>query len=284
MNKLSIEKRTQVLSLLVEGNSIRATSRITGASKLTVSRLLVSAGAACQRFHDEKVVSIKSKRIQCDEIWSFVFSKEKNTSAEMKEKGAGDVWTWTAIDADNKMVVSWLVGSRDAEAANIFMQDVAGRITGRIQLTTDGLKTYIDAVDTAFGANVDYAMLVKLYGDSSSTATEKRYSPAVCTGAKKMTIAGNPDRKHISTSYVERQSLTMRVHIRRFTRLTNGFSKKVENHCHAIALHFVYYNWCKIHKTLRVTPAMEVGLTNDIMEISDIVKLIDQFEEKEKSK
>ncbi len=275
MNKLAIEKRVQIVNLLVEGNSLRAISRISGCSINTVTKLLVDIGKACQIFHDAKVLNVKSKRVQCDEIWSFVYSKQKNVPEGMDGE-AGDVWTWVGIDADTKLAVSWLVGNRDAETANIFMQDVAGRLANRVQLTTDGLKAYIDAVDTAFGANIDYAQLVKLYGgDGSGTGNERKYSPVECIGSKKITVAGRPDEKHVSTSYIERQNLTMRMHMRRFTRLTNAFSKKVENHCHAIALHFVYYNFCKIHKTLRVTPAMEAGLTQDIMEISDIVKLLD---------
>jgi IS1 family transposase len=276
MNRLPLAKRAQILNLLVEGNSIRATCRITGASKNTVTKLLVDAGRACQKFHDEKVVGVKSKRVQCDEIWSFVYAKEKNVPDGMEDE-AGDVWTWTALDADSKLIVSWFVGDRSADSANIFMQEVAGRISGTIQLTTDGHKPYLEAVEDAF-VGIDYAMLVKIYGPSNNTK-EARYSPAECIGAEKRPILGNPDPKHISTSYVERQNLTMRMHMRRFTRLTNAFSKKLENHCHAIALHFVYYNWCKIHKTLRVTPAMEAGLTDDVMEISDIVKLIDRYEE-----
>ncbi|HRH63534.1 MAG TPA: IS1 family transposase [Bacteroidia bacterium] len=277
MNKLPLEKRVQIVNLLVEGNSLRAISRITGCSINTVSKMLVDIGKACQIFHDEKVIDVKSKRIQCDEIWSFVYAKEKNVPTEMENKGAGDVWTWVGLDADTKLVVSYFVGNRDAESANIFMQDVAGRLTSRVQLTTDGYRTYIDAVDTAFGADVDYAMLVKIYGsETGNTGNERKYSPVECLGAKKNVVSGNPVKEHVSTSYVERQNLTMRMHMRRFTRLTNAFSKKLENHCYAIALHFVYYNFCKIHKTLRVTPAMEAGLTNDVMEISDIVALLDK--------
>ena len=272
MNKLPIDKRTQIISLLVEGNSLRATSRITGCSINTVTKLLVDVGMACQKFHDATVLNVVSKRVQCDEIWSFVYSKQKNVPEGM-EGEAGDVWTWTGIDADSKLIISWLVGSRDAGSANMFMQDIAGRLRDRVQITTDGLKLYIDAVDEAFGPNVDFAQLVKIYGSESGTGNERRYSPVECMGAKKMSVFGRPDKKYISTSYVERQNLTMRMHMRRFTRLTNGFSKKIENHCYAIALHFVYYNFCKIHKTLRVTPAMEAGIATDIMEIKDIVVL-----------
>lgn len=270
MNQLSLEKRTQIISMLVEGNSLRATSRITGCSKNTIAKLLVSVGTACAKFHDEKVRNVASKKIQCDEIWSFVYAKQKNLP---EDKQGGDVWTWTAIDADTKLIVSWLVGSRDADAAHAFMQDVADRLANRVQLTTDGHHAYLNAVENVFRGQIDYAMLVKIYGQPSTD--EKRYSPAECTGTKRTVLYGDPNPKDVSTSYVERQNLTMRMHMRQFTRLTNAFSKKVENHCHAIALHFVYYNFCRIHQTLRVTPAMEAQLTDDIMKIEDIVKLID---------
>jgi IS1 family transposase len=280
VNQLPIEKRAQIINLLVEGSSLRATSRISGCSINTVSKLLVDIGRACIRFHDENVKGLTSKRVQCDEIWSFVYSKEKNVP-EGKEDKAGDVWTWVGIDADTKLVVSWLSGSRDAECANVFMKDIASRLANRVQLTTDGLKAYLDAVEQAFTGEVDFAQLVKLYGgvEGATTSQERKYSPVEYTGAKKTPVSGNPENKYISTSYVERQNLTMRMHMRRFTRLTNAFSKKMENHACAIALHFVYYNWCKIHKTLRVTPAMEAGLTHDIMEIKDIVNLIDAYSE-----
>jgi IS1 family transposase len=275
MNKLSIEKRTQIINLLVEGNSIRATSRIANVSKDTVSTLLVKVGTACWDFHDTHVVNVKSQRIQCDEIWSFVYSKEKNKPEGMEN--AGDIWTWTAIDADSKLIVSWNVGNRDADSANTFMQDVADRINGYVQLTTDGHHAYLQAVGEAFGDNIDYTMLVKLYGkEGERKTTEKKYSPARFTGSKKTVISGNPDQDYISTSYVERQNLTMRMHMRRFTRLTNAFSKKLENHCYAIALHFMYYNWVKQHKTLRVTPAMAAGLTKRFMSIEDIVNLVSE--------
>jgi len=269
MNKLPIDKQIQIINLLVEGNSLRATSRIADVSINTVTKLLVSVGKACQDFHNEKVVNVSTKRIQCDEIWSFVYAKQKNLP---EDKDGGDVWTWVGIDADTKLVVSWYVGNRNVAAAYEFMEDVASRLKNRVQLTTDGHHTYLDAVSDSFMGNVDFAQLIKIYG--GETATEKRYSPAVCIGTKVNTIMGSPDPEHISTSYVERQNLTMRMSMRRFTRLTNGFSKKVENHCYAIALHFVYYNFCRIHKTLRVTPAMESGLTKDIWSIEDIVKLI----------
>lgn len=273
MNNLPTYKKTQIISLLVEGNSLRATTRITGVSRTTILKLLVDVGRACQQFHNEKVVNVKSERLQCDEIWSFVGCKQK-----AKEKGAigdGDVWTWTALDADSKLIVSWLVGSRDADAACAFMYDVKDRLANRVQLTTDGHKAYLVAVERAFEYEVDYAMLVKMYGGSEGTHdNERKYSPAECTGCKKTRVMGDPRPKFISTSFVERQNLTMRMHMRRFTRLTNAFSKKVENHCYAIALHFVYYNFCKIHQSLSVTPAMQAGLTKRVMSIEDIAKLV----------
>jgi len=274
MNKLPIEKRVQIINLLVEGASMRAISRIADVSINTVTKLLVDIGKAYEVFHNETVKNIRAQRIQADEIWSFVYSKEKNVPEGM-ENNAGDVWTWTALDADSKLIVSWFVGDRDAESANIFMHDVAGRLSNKVQLTTDGHKAYLQAVDDAFGGNIDFAQLVKLYGaPEGNSTTERKYSPNECTGYKKQTISGNPHEKFISTSYVERQNLTMRMHMRRFTRLTNAFSKKIENHCYAIALHFVYYNFAKIHKSLRVTPAMQAGLTKKPMTLEDIANLV----------
>lgn len=274
MNQLPLEKRTQIITLLVEGNSLRATSRIADVSINTVTKLLVDVGRACEKFHNEKVVGVTAKRIQADEIWSFVYAKDKNANEEMKAEGkAGDVWTWVGIDADSKLVVSWFVGNRDAESAHYFMHDIANRLKNRVQLTTDGLHAYLEAVESAFDFRIDFAQLVKLYG--TDPQGEKKYSPAECIGSKKTRRIGNPDPDHISTSYIERQNLTMRMHMRRFTRLTNAFSKKVENHCYAIALHFVYYNFVKIHKSLRVPPAMEAGLIKNLMSIEDIVKLAD---------
>lgn len=275
MNKLSTEKRVQIINLLVEGNSLRSTTRITGVSINTVTKLLVDIGAACYEYHNENVHSLNSKRIECDEIWAFCYSKEKNATEETKAAfGAGDVWTWVGIDADSKLVASWLVADRSPESAEIFMEDVAMRLNNRVQLTTDGLKAYLKAVDNAFGNDIDYAQLIKMYGGTSKEDGRK-YSPAECTGTKKVRVKGDPDKQLVSTSYVECQNLTMRMHMRRFTRLTNGFSKKIENHAHAIALHFMYYNFCKIHKTLRVTPAMEAGLTTRPWEIKDLVALLD---------
>jgi IS1 family transposase len=280
MNKLPISKKVQIINLLVEGMSIRAVTRVADVSKNTVAKLLVEVGNACQKFHNDTVVNVKSDRIQADEIWSFVGSKEKNTSLEKKEDGCGDVWTWVGIDADSKLAVSWLVGDRDADAANAFMHDIADRLHNRVQLTTDGFKPYLKAVENAFDNDIDYAMLVKMYGGSEGTnEQERKYSPAVCTGCKKTRISGDPRSAFVSTSYIERQNLTMRMHMRRFTRLTNAFSKKVENHCHAIALHFVYYNFAKIHTSLSVTPAMQAGLTKKPMKIEDIVMLAEAMQE-----
>lgn len=275
MNKLPIEKRVQIINMLVEGNSLRSTSRMADVSINTVTKLLVDTGKACQKFHDEQVLNVRSKRIQADEIWSFIYAKEKNASIEQKANGAGDAWTWTAIDADSKLIVSWYVGDRSFISAKEFMQDVASRLSNRVQLTTDGHKAYLNAVDDAFDGEIDYAQLIKIYGQPEGQGNEKRYSPAECTGVDCNIVSGRPDKKFISTSYVERQNLTMRMHMRRFTRLTNAFSKKIENHCYAIALHFVYYNFVKQHKTLRITPAMAAGLTKRFMSIEDIVRLTD---------
>ncbi len=273
MNKLSTEKRAQIINLLVEGNSIRAITRIADVSKNTVNKLLCDLGMACYQFHNEKVRNLKSERLQCDELWSFCYAKQKNVTEDMPE-GSGDVWTWTAIDADSKLIVSWYVGNREAESANEFMLDVADRLANRVQLTSDGHKAYLTAVQNAFDNDIDFAQLVKMYGGSEGESTvEKKYSPAVCTGCKKTKIIGDPNPKFVSTSYIERQNLTIRMHNRRFTRLTNAFSKKVQNHAYALALHFVYYNFCKLHKSLNVTPAMQAGLTRRFMTIEDIANL-----------
>jgi IS1 family transposase len=274
MNTLPLQKRVQIINLLVEGNSMRAASRIADVSINTISKLLVEVGQACQIFHDEMVRNVEAKRVQADEIWSFVYAKEKNKPQDVS--GSGDAWTFVGIDSDTKLVISWLLGDRDIETATFFMKDVADRIQGKIQLTTDGLKAYIKAVDAAFPTDeeIDFAQLVKIYGPATGAGNERRYSPAECTGAEKTVIYGQPDEKFISTSHIERQNLTMRMHMRRFTRLTNGFSKKIENHGYAIALHFVYYNFVKQHKTLRTTPAMAAGLTKRFMSIEDIVNLV----------
>lgn len=274
MNKLPLEKRVQVLGMLVEGNSLRATARLSGCSFNTVTKLLVDMGRACSIYHDEHVRGLQCKRVQCDEIWSFVYSKQANIPENLRgQPGVGDTWTWVALDADTKLAVSWLVGGRDAGYANAFMQDVAERIETRVQLTTDGHRPYLEAIEGAFGADVDYAQLVKIYGQEPEQ--EKRYSPAKCVGARKDRIEGRPNKRHISTSYVERQNLTMRMHMRRFTRLTNAFSKKVENHAHAVALHFMYYNFVRIHQTLKCTPAMAAGVTDRLWELEDMIDITD---------
>jgi IS1 family transposase len=277
MNKLKEHKRIQILSMLVEGSSMRSTSRVAGVSINTVTKLMVDAGKACAAHHHEQVRSVTARRVQCDEIWSFVYAKQKNvTGAKDAPMGAGDVWTWTALDADSKLIISYLLGGRDAGCASEFMNDVAMRLAHRVQMTTDGHRAYLEAVEGAFGADVDYAMLVKLYGRGGDQRNpETRYSPSECIGATQQAIAGNPDAKHISTSYVERQNLTMRMSMRRFTRLTNAFSKRIENHYHMLALYFTWYNWVRIHKTLRVTPAMEAGLTDTVRDMDWILELID---------
>lgn len=276
MNKLQSEKREQILHCLVEGNSIRATARLTGAAINTVVKMLCDAGRAFSIYQDEVMRNLKCRRIQCDEIWAFIGCKEKNVTPEKKAKGQGDVWTWAAIDPDTKLVPCWYVGTRDGGAAYHFIHDLAARLASRVQLTTDGHKAYLNAVEDAFGADIDYAMLVKIYG-ASAEGGEVRYSPAQCMGAKKAAITGQPDFAHVSTSIVERQNLTMRMSMRRFTRLTNGFSKKVENHEHSVALHFMHYNFCRIHKTLRVTPAMEAGVTDHVFELSELIEILDRY-------
>ena len=263
-NVLDKSKRAQILSMLVEGMSMRAASRIADVSINTVSKLLIDAGNACAEYHDKTVHGVKARRIQCDEIWSFTYAKQKNVKhAKAAPEGAGDTWTWTAIDADSKLIISYLVGGRDADYANAFMEDVGNRLANKVQLTTDGHKAYLEAVEGAFGCDVDYAQLVKLYG-SAPESMKGRYSPSECTGIKKTTVEGNPDDKHISTSYVERMNLNIRMGNRRFTRLTNAFSKKVDNHLHMLSLYFVHYNFCRIHKSLRVTPAMEAGISDTV--------------------
>jgi IS1 family transposase len=275
MNVLTPERRIQVVAALVEGNLIRSVSRMTGVARNTIMGLLVQAGAACAEYQDKALRNLPCKRVQCDEIWSFCYGKDKNLPGNKKDVfGYGSVWTWTAIDADTKLVCWWMVGNRDTFAAREFIQDLAGRLASRIQLTTDGHKPYLEAVDEAFGGDIDYAMLIRIYGDDKQGDT--CYSPAECTGTNKEIISGSPDRKKISTSYVERQNLTMRMHMRRFTRLTNAFSKKLENHIAAISLHFMYYNFVRIHQTLRVTPAMAAGVTQHVWEVSDIVSLLDE--------
>ncbi|MGD9866720.1 MAG: IS1 family transposase [Hyphomicrobiales bacterium] len=278
MNRLTKEKRAQILHMLCEGNSIRAVVRMTGASKNTVVKLMTDAGKACAWYHDARVRDLAAKRIQVDEIWSFTYAKQKNVArAKAAPEGAGDTWTWTAIDADSKLMVSWLVGGRDSEYAIAFMDDLRSRLANRVQLTSDGHAAYLEAVEGAFGGDIDYAMLVKLYGAAPESA-KGRYSPAECVGARKTRIEGNPDPRHVSTSYAERQNLNMRMHMRRFTRLTNAFSKKVENHTHAVALFSTYYNFVRIHKTLRMTPAMAAGVSDRLWEIGDLVAVLEEWE------
>ncbi len=270
MNKMSTKRRAQVLRALVEGNSIRGTVRITGAAKNTVSKLLADVGAACLDYQDKTLTGLTCERIQCDEIWSFCYSKDKNVPEDKKDQfGYGDVWTWTSICADTKLVPCWILGRRDAETANEFMHNLAGRLSNRVQLTTDGHRPYLEAVKGAFGSEIDYAMLVKIYG--AAPEGQRRYSPAVCTGAKKGRVTGNPDVNHVSTSYVERQNLTMRMS----THLTNAFSKKVENLSHAVSLHFMYYNFCRVHKSLKTTPAMAAGVADHVWTLEEVAELTD---------
>lgn len=274
MNKLSTEKRSQVVAALVEGNSIRATVRMTGVSKNTIAKLLLELGAACSEYLDKALVNLNCKRIQCDEIWSFIGAKEKNVPAEKRGQFVmGDIWTWVAMDADTKLIAAWTVGGRDAGTAYGFIQDLAKRLANRVQLTTDGHRAYLSAVEDALGSNVDYAMLVKLYGNDRES--EARYSPAECIGCREVVVTGRPDPKHISTSFIERQNLTMRMGMRRFTRLTNAFSKKLENHIASIAIHYMHYNFCRVHQTLRVTPAMEAGVADHVWSISELIALLD---------
>jgi IS1 family transposase len=277
MNRLTRGDRARILHLLCEGSSIRAITRLTGASKTTVTKLVVDAGAAAAWYQDRVFHNLSCKRLQIDEIWGFVGAKAKNADPVLKATGkAGDAWLWMATDAETKIVPCWHVGSRDGGAAMEFIDDLASRLANRVQITTDGHKAYLDAVDMAFGGEVDYAMLVKLYGPASEG--DRRYSPAECTGAIKTRVQGNPDLKHVSTSYAERNNLNVRMHSRRMTRLTNGFSKKMENHAHAMALHFLYYNFVRIHQTLKMTPAMAAGVTKRLWEMTDIVDVLEAFE------
>jgi IS1 family transposase len=278
MNKLPPENRVQILAMLCEGSAMRAISRVCDVSINTVTKLLVDGGEACANFHYETVRGVRSARVQCDEIWSFCYSKAGNTPSARTRIGHGDVWTWTAIDADSKLIVSWMIGDRSAETAKLFMDNVAARLANRVQLTTDGHKPYLTAVAAAFGQEIDYAMPVKLYGsstDGSGGPSERRYSPV--TGTRPQPVRGNPDPAHVSPSYSERRNLTMRMSMRRFTRLTNAFSKKFDNHCHALALYFAWYNFVRVHKTLKVSPAMAAGVTDRLWEMIDIVRLIDEY-------
>lgn len=279
MNKLSREDRARIIHLLCEGSSIRAVTRLTGSSKNTVSKLLIDAGRACAAYQDRVLRHLNCQRIQVDEIWSFVRVKHGNMAkAKVVSRDAGDVWTWIALDADTKLIASFYVGDRGYGSAREFIDDLAERLANRVQLTSDGHKAYLKAVGEAFGGGIDYAQLVKIYGQDNSKSPERRYSPAECIGAEKRPIIGNPDPDHISTSYVERQNLTMRMSMRRFTRLTNGFSKKIENHACAVALHAMFYNFVRIHQTLKMTPAMAAGVSNRLWEMKDLVEMIEAFE------
>jgi IS1 family transposase len=279
MNKLPIQKRAQILGLLVEGTSLRATSRLADCSINTVTKLLIDAGKACAAYQDKALRNLPCKRIQVDEIWSFVYAKARNVAdAKAAPEEAGDIWTWTAICADTKLVPSWLVGGRDAGYAHEFMTDLAARLANRVQLTSDGHRAYLSAVADAFGSAIDYATLEKIYGQPVDG--QKRYSPPECIGTVRRQIIGNPDPAHVNTSYVERQNLTMRMSMRRFTRLTNGFSKKLENHIAAVSLHYMYYNFCRIHQTLKVTPAMEAGASDHVWSIEEMVALLEAEEKR----
>ena len=272
MNRLDNARRVAVVRALVEGNSIRSTVRLTGVAKNTIQKLVLELGAACATYMDAHLVNLPCKRVQCDEIWSFVGAKEKNVTDKMRDKGhAGDIWTWVAIDADSKLVASFAVGGRDHRTAREFMIDLESRLANRVQLTTDGFRCYLESVPTAFAQNIDYAMLVKVYGAGNDTG---RYSPAECIACDKRTIIGNPDAAHVSTSYVERQNLTMRMSMRRFTRLTNAFSKKLANHTAMTAVYFMFYNFGRVHQTLRVTPAMEAKVSDRVWSVEEIVGLI----------
>ncbi len=277
MNKLSIDRQAEIIRVLCEGNSIRSTARITGVAINTVVKLLRDVGAACLEYQDKNLRNLPCKKLQVDEIWSFVYSKDKNVPEDKQGQfGYGDVWTFTAIDADTKLVPCWLVDTRDAEAAYEFISDLKGRLSNRVQLTTDGHKMYTEAVEKVYGSEIDYAMIIKLYGQDAEA--EKKYSPAKCIASEKHVVKGNPDTTKVSTSYVERQNLTMRMCMRRFTRLTNAFSKKLENHQYALALYFMHYNFVRTHKTLSnpypTTPAMAAGISNHVWTIEEIVKLI----------
>jgi len=281
MNKLDTPTRAKIIHMLVEGASLRSVSRVADVSINTVTKLLIDAGAVAAAYHDQNVRGLKSKRLQCDEIWSFCYAKAKNVpAAKAAPEIAGDVWTWTCLDAESKLMVSWHVGDRSAEDATFLLEDVQARIKNRVQLTTDGHNAYPAAVAEVFGIDVDYAQLIKLYSAEKGSSPERRYSPANCCGAIKSTVEGKPDKAHISTSYVERQNLNMRMGMRRFTRLTNAFSKKIENHCHSLALYFLYYNFVRVHKSLKVTPAMAAGVSDRLWEVEDIVALIDARDER----
>jgi IS1 family transposase len=273
MNRLPIETRAKIIGCLIEGMSMRATTRIVGCSINTITKLMIDLGTACAIYQNETLRNLTCKRVQCDEVWAFVGCKEKNVPKDEKGYGQGDIWTWTALDADTKLMISFAVGRRDLECAEVFIKDLKSRLANRIQLTSDGFKMYLQAVDRAFGSDIDYGMLHKIYGAPKGAQHERRYSAGECCGAIKGTVVGDPDEKHISTSYVERQNLSLRMGNRRFTRLTNAFSKKAENHVYALAIYYMHYNFGRIHKTLRVTPAMEAGIADHVWTLEEIAKL-----------
>jgi IS1 family transposase len=283
MNRLTTERRAQILGMMVEGNSIRAIVRMTGASKNTVIKLLEDAGEAFSDYQDRTLRNLSCKRLQLDEIWAFCYAKQRNVMlAKAAPEDAGDLWTWVAIDADTKLVPSWRIGDRSGATATEFVCDLSGRLANRVQVTSDGHRAYLEAIEAGFGADVDYAQLIKLYGEVPHPAG--RYSPAAIQGTKTYCCTGKPDPRHISTSYVERQNLTMRMSMRRFTRLTNGFSKKAENHGHSVAIHFMHYNFVRIHQSLRITPAMAAGVTNTLWSLTDMVRVIDDSERERAAK
>ena len=278
MNKLPLSKRTQILAMLCEGSSMRSISRVADVSINTVSKLLIEAGEACLHIHDEYVRGVTAQRVQCDEIWSFCYAKAKNVeTAKAAPDGAGDVWTWTALDPDSKLMVSYFVGDRSTESAMIVMEDLRRRLANRVQISTDGHAPYVEAIWQQFEGDVDYGQIVKVYGAVKGKSAEVRYSPAECVGIRKRRVEGDPNPKYVSTSHVERMNLSIRMQNRRFTRLTNAFSKKLDNHIHALALYFAFYNFCRIHKTLRVTPAMQAGITDRLWTLDDIVNQIDEL-------
>ncbi len=277
MNKLSIDRRCRVVAALVEGNSIRATARMTGVSKPTILKLILDLGRVCAEYQDATLRDLRCRRLECDEIWQFVYAKQKNVEkAKRAPQEAGDVWTWVAIDAESKLIPAWYIGPRDGHSAHAFMTDLAGRLRHRIQLTTDGHQPYVEAIESAFGCEIDYAQLIKVYAIDQES--ERRYSPVVCQSCNPRPVMGDPNPKYISTSYVERQNLTMRMSIRRYTRLTNAFSKKLENHAAATAIHFLHYNFARIHRTVRTSPAQAAGVTETLWSIRDIVTLLEERE------
>lgn len=277
MNKLDHKARAQALQMMAEGVSLRAITRLTGISRTTLIKLLEDAGQAFSEYQDRVLVNLKTRRVQVDEAWAFNYCKQKNVpTAKKAPKDAGDIWTWVGLDAESKLALSWYVGGRDSEAAMIFMDDLAKRLANRVQLTSDGHKAYLEAVEGAFGADIDYAMLVKVYGPAPEG--QRRYSPAECIGAIKHRVEGNPDPEYVSTSFAERQNLNIRMGNRRMTRLTNAFSKKAVNHAHMMAIYFMYYNFVRIHQSLRVTPAMAAGVTSKLWEMADVVKVLEDWE------